>query len=148
MKITNKKYIEGLGAFLMFLIPLNVIVIVIYLLIYQKADWLVFLMLLLLILLIIKVSRLRYTEFENSGLVISLKKKHVLHTKGFVFPVFEFPTVLLQKSELKHNYIYLSITSISKGSNKKNTLKMPLGGFNSEQRSKILMSLTEIISKQ
>jgi len=144
MKITNKKYIEGLGAFLMFLIPLNVIIIVIYLLIFQKADWLVLLMLILLSLLLIKISRLRYTEFENSGLVISLKKKPVLHSKGFIFPVFEFPTVLLQKSELKHNIIYLSI---SKGSSKHNTLKMPLDGFNSEQRLKILMSLTEIISQ-
>lgn len=144
MKITNKKYIEGLGAFLMFLIPLNVIIIVIYLLIFQKADWLVLLMLILLSLLLIKISRLRYTEFENSGLVISLKKKHILHSKGFIFPVFEFPTVLLQKSELKHNIIYLSI---SKGSSKHNTLKMPLDGFNSEQRLKILMSLTEIISQ-
>jgi len=143
MKVSNKKNIEAIGTLLLFLIPTNLIIIIWYLLVLKKTDVVFFSFLVLLIIIAFFLAKLRYTEFENSGYVVTIKKKHPLRADSFVFPVLEFPIALLKHSYLKRNTIYLNITTSE--SEKLHVFRMSLIGFNSKQRVEILTSLIETL---
>ncbi|MDP9955761.1 hypothetical protein J2X97_001398 [Epilithonimonas hungarica] len=143
MKVSNKKNIEAIGTLLLFLIPTNLIIIIWYLLVLKKTDVVFFSFLVLLIIIAFFLAKLRYTEFENSGYVVTIKKKHPLRADSFVFPVLEFPIALLQHSYLKRNTIYLNV--ITSESEKLHVFRMSLIGFNSKQRLEILASLIETL---
>ncbi|WP_312765643.1 hypothetical protein [Epilithonimonas sp.] len=138
MKVSNKKNIETIGTALLILIPMNVIILIWHLML-RKKDFLFFFSLLLLIIIVVILAKLRYTEYENSGYVITIKKKHPLRANSFVFPALEFPIDLLKNSYLKKNTIYLNVTTSESG--KLHVFRMSLMGFNSEQRMQILASL-------
>lgn len=138
MKVSNKKNIEAIGTALLVLIPMNLIIMIWHLMI-KKRDFLFFSLLILLIIIVVILAKLRYTEYENSGYVITIKKKHPLRANGFVFPALEFPIALLKDSYLKRNAIYMNITTSESG--KLHVFRMSLMGFNSKQRMQILASL-------
>lgn len=84
---------------------------------------------------------MEYTEFENSGLVISIKKKHVFQGKGFVQPMLEFPVDTLKKSEIKYQNVYINISS---DRDKTHTFKVNLKGFGKRQRKEILNKIFQV----
>ena|SRR6218665_1831031 len=145
MKVSNKKNIEAIGILLLFLIPTNLIIIIWYLLVLKKTDFGFYSFLVLLIIIAFFLIKLRYTEFENSGYVITIKKKHPLKANSFVFPVLEFPIYLLKHSYLKRNTIYLNIITSVSESEKLHIFRVSLTGFSSKQRMQILASLIDTL---
>ncbi len=142
MKVSNKKSIEKLGLFLMFMVALDMALISMQWLIVRQPDTFIIILLILFIVLVIYLSKLQYTEFENSGFVLTIKKKHLLDGKGFTIPILELPVELLIELQLKKNKMYLSVRSIKPNSDKIQVLKINLRGFNKEQQ-KILLRLIQ-----
>jgi len=141
MKISNQKRIEKLGIFLIFAIFLDIFVICAHWLIFKQPDLFMMLLLTLFIILIVCLFNLEYTEFENSGLVISIKKKHVFQGKGFVQPMLEFPAELLKHYELKSNAVYLNVNISISGSEKIHLFRIGMNGFSKKEKTKILSLL-------
>ena len=141
MKISNQKRIEKLGIFLIFAIFLDIFVICAHWLIFKQPDLFMMLLLTLFIILIVCLFNLEYTEFENSGLVISIKKKHVFQGKGFVQPMLEFPVENLKKCEIKSQNVYININT---DRDKTHTFKVNLKGFGKRQRNEILNKIFQI----
>lgn len=133
MTITNKKKIETVGALLIFLIPLILIVIFCHFMLFRKLDEIILIFALLLVAVIILIFRLHYKEFENSGFVITVKKKHPLFGKGFVSPILEFPVDLLKDVQIKQEFIYLNIASSDTHSDKLHKFKIGIQGFSPNQ---------------
>jgi len=141
MKISNQKRIEKLGIFLIFAIFLDIFVICAHWLIFKQPDLFMMLLLTLFIILNVCLFNLEYTEFENSGLVISIKKKHVFQGKGFVQPMLEFPVELLKHYELKSNAVYLNVNISRSGSEKIHLFRIGINGFGKKEKTKILSLL-------
>lgn len=143
MIVSNKKNIETTGIFLMFFIPLILIVILCHFMIFRKIDGMIIIFSLLLIVILTLIYRLQYKEFENSGFVITIKKRHPLLGKGFVFPMLEFPVDLLKEFEMKEHSIYFKIATADIQSDKIHKFKIALNGFTDNQCNEILRSLTD-----
>ena len=110
-------------------------------LIFKQPDLFMMLLLTLFIILNVCLFNLEYTEFENSGLVISIKKKHVFQGKGFVQPMLEFPVELLKHYELKSNAVYLNVNISRSGSEKIHLFRIGINGFGKKEKTKILSLL-------
>lgn len=143
MIISNKKHIETIGAFLMFLIPFILMVMIFQFVIVKKIDAVIIIFLILMMAVIMVLYNLRYKEIENSGFVLTVKKKHPIFGKGFVFPKYEFPVDLLEDFHVKGQTVFLDLGSGSGTSGKIRRIKIELKGFNTEQRNEIIKSLAD-----
>ncbi|WP_379963259.1 hypothetical protein [Epilithonimonas sp. UC225_85] len=145
MKVSNKKNIEAIGLCLIFSIPVIVAVMIFDFMIIKKIDVISTILIVLMLLIVLLLYTLRYKEFENSGYVITIVKKHPLLAKSFKSPVLEFPVNLLQDFHIKGNIIYLTLKSNNTATEKTHVLKFILSGFNDKQRQQIITSLSETI---
>lgn len=141
MKISNQKRIEKLGIFLISITFLDIMLLCTHWLIFRQPDLFMMLLLTLFIILIVYLFNLEYTEFENSGLVISIKKKHIFQGKGFVLPILEFPVELLKHYEIKSNAVYLNVNTSRSGSEKIHLFRIGMNGFGKKEKTKILSLL-------
>jgi hypothetical protein len=140
MKISNKKYIENLGVFLMLCILFILSALGLHFLIFKKINGPIIGSLVLLAFILIILSKLNYTEFENSGFVITVKKRHLFSGNSFVFPILEFPVQLLQKFYHKDGHLYLFVVSTNDES-KVHCRRLLLYGFTQSQRTELLTLL-------
>lgn len=139
MKITNQKNIEKQGVILLFLILINLVILAYAFLILRKNGWLTVVLAISFLIFVIRLSTLRFTEFENSGLVISVRKKSLLRTNSFVSPMLEFPVEILNTYYLKSRILYLNISK----PNKTQGFKINLAFFSEEQKKRILASISK-----
>ena len=122
---------------MMFSIPLILIVILCHFMIFRKVDMVIICFSLLLIAISALIYRLHYKEFENSGFVITVKKRHPLLGKGFVFPILEFPVDMLKEFQMKEHSIHLKIGTTDIHSNKMHKFRLELNGFTDNQCNQI-----------
>lgn len=125
----------------MFLAVIDLLIIASIWLIFQKYDWFIIVFLVAFVILLIKICNLHFVEFENSGLVVSIRKRHLLKVNDFVFPILEFPLELLKDSNVKSDILYLSIINNESESNKTNLFKVNLSGFKKDMKTLIVSSL-------
>jgi len=142
MKISNRRYITRLAWYLTFFIPVIVLVMLFQFLLTKKVDTIIIAFGLLLIAIIRTVYLLSYIEFENSGYVLTVKKRHPFASKGIVFPILEFPLDLLKECDIKKHSLLLIVEN-SQGS-KTHQFKILMEGFTSEQKNKILTSFPTV----
>ncbi len=86
---------------------------------------------------------LRYMEIENSGLVITFKKKHPITAKEPVFPILEFSVDLLEDFQVREYTIYFDVCSIRGSAGQIRRLKIELKGFSGHQLDEIIKSLVD-----
>ncbi|OJX31945.1 MAG: hypothetical protein BGO86_06385 [Chryseobacterium sp. 36-9] len=147
MKVSNKKSIEKLGLFLMFMLILDLTLIGMQWLIVRQPDQFIITLLILFIALVIYMTKLKYTEFENSGFVISIKKKHLLNGSGFVFPLLEFPSEIIKDCKLKSQVIYLQVLNSTNSKKKVQVFRISLAGFDPNEQKEILNQILNDKSK-
>jgi len=109
----------------------------------NKIDLTIIILATLLTAIIISLYTLRFKEFENSGFVITITKKHPLLANRFTVPVLEFPVELLKEIKVKGNTVYLYLKSNNTASHKTSVFKLTLSGFNHQQRNQIIASLSQ-----
>ncbi|RKE79113.1 hypothetical protein [Epilithonimonas arachidiradicis] len=140
MKISNKKNIERLGLFLMLMLILDIALIGLQWLIVRQPDRFIIVLLILFIALTIYLSKLQYTEFESSGLVITIKKKNLFSGNSFVFPLVELPVQLIKNCELKSQVLYIRCETCD-AKEKTRNIKINIIGFNKQQQNCIVKNL-------
>ena len=124
--------------FLSILIALDLGVTGCHWMMHRRPDWFILILLTLLIALLITLYGQQYIEFENSGLVISIRKRPLIGGQGFVRPMVEFPSYLLEGYELRRNMICLKIGNDSPGPDRTRYLKIGIRGFKDNQIIKVL----------
>lgn len=144
MKVSNKQNIEAVGLFLMFMIPVILVVAICHFMIIKKIDWIIIILIPMLLAIMVSLYTLHYKEFENSGYVITIKKKYPLRAKGFALPILEFPLNLLKEFHIDGRTIYLKLASSNMESEKTNVFKIVLSGFSEAQCDEITKSLSNI----
>lgn len=142
MKISNRKYITRLAWYLTFFMPVIALVMLFQFLLSKKIDTIIIAFGLLLIAIVRTVYLLSYIEFENSGYVLTVKKRHPFASKGIVFPILEFPLDLLKECDIKKQSLLLIVENSQRS--KTHQFKILMEGFTGEQKNEILTSFPTV----
>lgn len=141
MKVNDKKNIKLLGLFLLSMLILDTALIALLWLINQKPNQLIVFLLIVFIVITYNLSKLQYTEFENSGLVITIKKKKLFTGNAFGKPLLELPVQLIQKCELKSQVLHIYCQTF-KSKEKQLNFKVNVIAFTRKQKGFILQNLS------
>jgi len=110
----------------------------------QNADTTTILLLGILIVLMVILPRLELMEFENSGFVVSMKRRGILSQRLHIQVIFEVPLSAIQDIELIGNTLQIKILTTNLERQKIKAIKVHLRHFSPLQRQKILDSLKTI----
>ncbi len=116
LKINNKRKIMIQIVVFTLLIFLNISLFpVIFMCQLKKRTLIIFIIVLvmLIIFLFYKLTKLRFFEIDNSGLVYSIKSYSPLK-KGWIAPLVEFPLDSLEDFTLKKGELYLKLKRYNK----------------------------------
>lgn len=141
MKISNQKAIERTGCFIICLIPISCIAILVQYLQSVKADVFIIVLFILNMLNLIILLRLRYTEFENSGFVVTVYKRSLWQQHTYIRPHLEFPADMLISFSIRKHTLCLTVKSGRANMEMKKLLKIDHSGFSDGQIDQIIKSL-------
>lgn len=143
MVVSNQNIVKRSGLFLLFLMIVDLAVLTIHWWFFRKPDWLFLILLVLLVALLIIIYFTEYTEFENSGFIIYVRRKHFLSGTGEVVRLYEFPIVLLQEWKKKGYTILLKVNSNNSIASRTYIFKIDINSFGEKQQYLIQSSLAD-----
>lgn len=146
MTLSNQKNMNILRMVFLCMIFFLFLKIILNLLVYKSLNIITGCLILFCIIIFILLRKLHYTEYENSGYIISIRKISLLGINSKMVPILEFPLYLLHKFCIKNNHLYLWIRRNGTVSDPKlRFFKVSLFGFTVKQRTQIEILLSEQI---
>jgi len=146
MKIDNKKNINRMSIVLLLFSVICVAsnIVLIFTPLYHKAITFISISILIFINFFI-IKKVKYSELENSGEIITIKTKHLIGFYKF-YPPIEIPIVYIQQIDILRysikSTIFICFTPYH--GNKTKVLKYSLIGINKNELIKFSSSLKEL----
>ncbi|GEM_PF-3018170 len=141
MIISNRANVRKRVVLLIGMMMMIVLISGARLMLIQKPDTITMLLLAILIVLMVILPRLEMMEFENSGLVVSMKRRGILSSSLHNQVLFEVPLSAIQDIELSGKMLQIKILTENIDRKKIKAINVSLKNFSHLQRQEILESL-------